>query len=174
LHVVGEVVNGRPDAIQYVQITADLYSAAGTLLATDDSFSEMTVMAAGSDSPFDVLFISPPPGVSRVVVRVTDYTEPAYDPPAAGLVATITNSYTDVIGALHVVGTVTNSSSTTYDYVEPIVGFYDASGRLLREDFTFTSPSTLGPGQSGTFDSFIFDAKGLDITQFRTWVDGSR
>jgi len=169
--VVGEVVNNRPGAIQYVEVTANFYSASGQLLATDFGFSEVSVMGPGTDSPFAVLLLSPPAGITRVTVSVTDYTEPAYGTPAYGLVVHVTNTYLDAIGAYHAVGTVTNTSAVTWRYVEPIVGFYNAAGDMVREDFTFTSPSTLAPGQSGPFDAFVFDAVGAGIVSIRTWVD---
>ena len=54
-----------------------------------------------------------------------------------------------------------------------MVGFYNANGDMVREDFTFTEPDTLAPGQTGTFDSFIFDGDQAGIVSIRTWVDAS-
>jgi hypothetical protein len=171
--VVGEVVNNRSQAAEYIEITARFYSAANALLATDFGFSDIDVVAPGADSPFSVLLIDPPPGIVSVSVEVTDFVSPPYgnDQPASGLTATVTNTYVNSIGTLHVVGTVTNSSSRTYEYVKPVVALYDSAGRVIRVDFTFTEPDTLAPGTSGTFDLLVIDAP--SYSRLRIWVDGS-
>jgi hypothetical protein len=171
--VVGEVRNGLDHEIALVEVTANLYSASEVLLATDFGFACVTTIPAGGDSSYTVLVLDPPPGVDHVGVSVTDYFEPPFftiDPPVVGLDATITNVYTDSIGFRHAVGTVTNNSAYTYDFVQPCVAFYDAAGNVVRTDFTFTSPSTLAPGQTGTFDAFV-DAEGAGIVSQRLWVD---
>ena len=37
--------------------------------------------------------------------------------------------------------------------------------------FDFTDPDTLAPGQTGTFDAFVFDGDEAGIVSIRTWVD---
>jgi hypothetical protein len=171
LHIVGEVVNPFPQPVQFVEITADLYSSSGVLLTTDFTFSRLSVIPAGEDSPFHVLVFDPPPGVDRYTLSVTDYRKPSFDSPVSGLAVSITNSYTSSSGTLHLVGTVTNSSTTTYKFVEPIAALYDSSGTVIRTDSTFTKPDTLAPGQAGTFDLLVFDPG--NWTTYRAWVDGN-
>ncbi|MCC6381612.1 MAG: hypothetical protein IT304_03840 [Dehalococcoidia bacterium] len=172
LHVVGEVANTTGVAAQYVEITADFYSASGQLLATDFTFSAVGVIPAGGDSPFEVLLFNPPPGINSYTVRVTDFASPPYDAPISGLVAIATNVYTAATGTLHMVGSVTNGSATTYRYVQPIAALYDAAGNVLRVDFTFTSPDTLAAGQTGTFDLLVFSPP--PWTSYRLWIDAAR
>jgi hypothetical protein len=163
------VCNGLDHAVEFVEITANLYSSSNVLLATSFGFACVTTMPGNSDSDYTVLVSSPPLGVDHVTVGVTNYSDPAYDPPIIGLNPAITNVYTDGIGYRHAVGTVTNGSSNTYKFVQPCVAFYDSSGDVIRTDFTFASPDTLAPGASGTFDAFVDDPGGL-VTQ-RIWVD---
>ena len=174
LHIVGEVVNGLSAAAQYVEITADLYSSSGTLLATDYTFSRVSIVPPGGSSPFDLLVLDPPTGVSRYQVRVTDYVSPPYGGrvAAVGLLGSVTNVYASSIGTLHFVGTVTNSSGKTYKYVQPIVALYGPDGHVVRVDFTFTKPDTLAPGQTGTFDLIVFDGSRFTYTDYSLWVDG--
>jgi hypothetical protein len=86
------------------------------------------------------------------------------------LSATVTNTYTSSTGTLHVVGTVTNSSSRSYEYVEILVALYASDGRVVAVDFTYSEPDALGPGQSGTFDVLVLDPPAH--TRMRIWVDG--
>lgn len=167
--VVGEVANETNQAMSYVKVVADFYSASGQLLATDFGFATIDVLAPGGDSPYTILLLNPPPGITNVSVRVTDWF-PSRIQPARGLSVTVTNSYTSITGTLHIVGTVRNDSAVAYDYVQPIVGLYDGTGSMVRTDFTFTKPSTLQPGQSATFDLLVLNP--VPFATYRIWVDG--
>jgi len=169
--VTGEVHNGLNHGIELVKVTAKFYSASNTLLATDYGYACLTAVPANSDSPYTVLLVGPPAGIDHVTVAVTHwYDPPLLFPPPVGLQPTVTNTYTDIIGYLHLVGTVKNNSSNTYDFVQPCTAFYNSAGDVVRTDFTYTSPSTLAPGQTGTFDSSV-DADGVGIVSYRLWVD---
>ena len=170
LHIVGEVANLTGGDVEFVEITANFYSSSGTLLATDYTFADVGVIVAGADSPFDLLLLDPPPGIARYTLRVTDYYSPPFSDPIFGLHASVSNIYTSSTGSLHMVGIVTNNSGVTYQYVEPLVALYDAQGNVVRVDFTFTSPDTLGPGQSGTFDLLILSPV-PQWTSYRMWVE---
>jgi hypothetical protein len=172
-HVVGEVVNSLGQAAEFVQITVNYY-AGSTLVATDTTFSSLSVIPAGGDSPFEVLTYPGPAGVTSFEASVTSFTAPPGGGrhPITGLSVAVSNTYTDVIGYLHVVGTVTNNSGATYTYVQPLIALYSAAGTVVRADFTFTDPSTLSPGQTGAFE-FLINASGLSYSSYRTWVDAS-
>jgi hypothetical protein len=172
---VGEVYNGLPADAEFVEITANFYSAGGVLLDTETGFADLEVVPSGSDSPFEVLDFEPPAGIARYSLQVTDYESPPFDgdAPVTGLDAMVTNTFTDSIDFLHIVGTVTNNSGTSYDFVQPIFAFYDASGAVVRVEDTFTRPTTLGPGQQGSFEALL-DIDGTNVVSRRVWVDGDR
>ena len=65
------------------------------------------------------------------------------------------NNYVDSIGTLHIVGEVINESYQPARYVRITATFYDANNSVIGTDFTFTSPSTLQPGQRAPFDLTI-------------------
>ena len=91
--VVGEVLNGLDHSAALVEVSVDLYSASNTLIDTGNGIACVITMASGSDSPFTVLVIGPPPDVDHVVVQVTDFLEPPFfiiDPPIVDLDAAIT------------------------------------------------------------------------------------
>ncbi len=172
IHVVGEVVNGRSAAIGLVEITADFYSASGALLATDFTFADVRSLAAGGSSPFDLLLLNPPAGVVSFEIRVSDYLSPPATPPATNLDATITNTFTSSTGSLHLVGAVRNNSSVTYEFVEILVALYRADGAVVRTDFTFATPDTLGPGESGTFDILVLSPVPVYVS-YKIWTDAN-
>ncbi|CAN5240522.1 hypothetical protein BH18THE2_BH18THE2_41480 [soil metagenome] len=65
------------------------------------------------------------------------------------------NNYVDSIGTLHIVGEVINESYQPARYVRITATFYDANNSVIGTDYTFTSPSTLQPGQRAPFDLTI-------------------
>lgn len=171
--VIGLVINGLSDAVEFVKITANFYDAGGRLVATDYGFADLDVIASGRSSPFTVLLIDPPPGISHVDVAVTDYLT-ARRSPVTGLEVTVTNIYRSITGTVHVVGTVRNIGSIGYTYVKIIGAFVDSAGTVIRTDFTFSEPSRLAPGQQGTFDMLFLDApSGLERLNLLIWTDAS-
>lgn len=174
IYVVGMVHNGLSSPIGYVQITARFYASDGRLLATDTGYAALDTIPAGGDSPYTALLLDPPAGISRITATVTDYSTTYLSPPVSGLSAEVSNIYVNSIGTLHMVGTVQNNSGKTWEYVQPIVALFDAEGNVVRTDFTFTDPDTLGPGQSGTFDLLILDPPpGAASMVYRIWVDAN-
>ncbi len=175
LEVVGEVYNGLEHEVAYVEITADLYSSSDTLVGTESGSACVTAIPAHSDSPFTVLIFDPPPGVDHLELRVTDFLEPPFlfaDPPVVGVDVAVTNVYTDAMDYRHVVGTATNNSANTYEYVNVCVASYDAAGNVVRTGNAYTQPDTLGPVATGTFDASVH-AGGAGIVSERTWVDAA-
>ena len=65
------------------------------------------------------------------------------------------NNYIDSIGTLHIVGEVINESYQPVSYVRITATFYDSNNSVIGTDYTFTSPSTLQPGQRAPFDLTI-------------------
>jgi hypothetical protein len=65
------------------------------------------------------------------------------------------NNYVDSIGTLHIVGEVINESYQPVRYVRITATFYDVNNSVIGTDYTFTSPSTLQPGQRAPFDLTI-------------------
>ena len=65
------------------------------------------------------------------------------------------NNYVDSIGTLHIVGEVINESYQPARFIRITATFYDANNSVIGTDFTFTSPSTLQPGQGAPFDLTI-------------------
>lgn len=172
IHVVGLVINGLGVDIGFVEVTANFYGSSGQLLATDYTFTEVSVVPAGGSSPYHILLFNPPPGIASISVAVTDYDTTPYRPAVAGLQLTVSNIYRSSIGTVHVQGTVKNQSGRTYDYVRPIGAFLDPSGNVIRTDFTFSSPDNLAPGQQATFDMLFLDAPaGMEHANLMVWVD---
>ena len=67
------------------------------------------------------------------------------------------STYVDSTGNLHIVGEVLNESFQSLRLVQIIATFYDSNNSVIGTDFTFTSPSTIPPGQGAPFDIIVSD-----------------
>ena len=116
IHIVGEVLNGSGQFEQFIEIDFGLHNAANTLIRTEFTFTQADVLAPGERSSFDDIF-TPPSGYDHYwISNITSQARSA--PPNHNFATTVTSVFTDVIGAQHVVGTVTNNNSTTDTFVE--------------------------------------------------------
>ncbi len=172
IRVAGEVYNGLGYPIEGVTVLARYYSGSNDLLATETGFTCLAALPAGGDSPYSVLLADPPAGVHHVTVEVLDYSgPPLLFPPPVGLNVSVTDTYTDFLGDFHVLGDVENTSLQTYTFVKVCSAFYDAAGHVVDTDFDYADPSTIGPGESGAFDTWADAALGIE--GYRAWADGS-
>lgn len=154
LHVVGELQNTGTTNVRSVQVNLAMYSNTGTLLGTDSTYSEVSILAPGDKSPFELWF-EPPAAYSSYQLS-TGFSETT-DPPNHNFTVVVTNQYTDSSGYRHVVGQVTNNNLAS-DFVQVIVTFYDNSGRVVAMEWDFVdtgSTSTLQPGQTASFEVVV-------------------
>lgn len=157
-----------------VKVTANYYSAGNVLLATQVGFACVKTIAGGFESPYLVLLQNPPPGIDHYTYQVTSFYDPAPLPLPLGLQTSITNTYLDGFGIWHTVGTIKNNSlSTTFTSVRACGAYYNASGDVIRIDPPITTPSTLAPGQSGTFDVIAVGVS-LAVTNVVVIADGDQ
>jgi hypothetical protein len=163
-HVLGTVLNNTDQAIRFVEVTVNFYDSSGTLLDTDFTYANPDVIGPRSVGVFDSITIDRPAAASQISVQVTD-SSPADDPPfwSTDLTVTQTNYFVDSIDFGHVIGTVTNHTATSLDYVDIYAAYFlPGTDQVVNVDFTFSKPSTLAPGQTGTFELLLSPHDGFD------------
>ncbi|MGD9891055.1 MAG: FxLYD domain-containing protein [Dehalococcoidia bacterium] len=170
LHLVGEVANNTESTIEYVKIIVAYYAADGALVATDFTYTEMDELQPGETSPFDILTIDPPAGIDRHELLVEyDDTRQA---PLRGFETSVGSVRTSSIGSLRITGEVQNNTGVAAEYVKVIAALYDADGRVIRVDFTFSERDEIEPGGRSPFEVLIIDAPAY--SSYKLWVDGLR
>lgn len=167
VHVLGDVTNGLDTPVSFVEVTVNLTSG-GTLVKSDATLAVLSTIPAGGISPFEDLLLPGTPSFDAVDVEVTDYhVTGAGDPPLiTGLDVTIGTPTTDSAGVAPVPVTVRNDSSTSYPFVSLYLALYQSDGSMVLLSQTFSRPTTLAPGQSGTSE-FLFLAG--YTPQFSSW-----
>jgi len=152
LHIVGEVQNTTSSNIEFGRIVATIYNSSGGVIATDFTYTYLDILAPGEKSPFHVLS-EMPPGFANYTLQ-TEYRTTS-TPPNRSLTILSQSSNVDSIGYLHIVGEVRNDSGHTIEFCEISGTMYDSGGKVVETDFTYTSISTLSPGQTSPFELLI-------------------
>lgn len=151
-HVVGEVRWTGSLNVAFVELTATFRDAGGTVVAVGFTYTSVSILTPNQKSPFQILEGDNVERISSYTLAVTDFN-PTTETPYRFFSVHDDSMYEDSIGYLHVVGTVTNTGSSTARYVEVIVTFRDAAGNAVATTFTFTSPTDLDAGASGSFEA---------------------
>ncbi len=151
-NVVGEVKNMGTQNVDFVQLTGTFYNSTNHVTGTDFTFTMLSILTPGEQSPFKITDLTKGLVVGHYKVAVTDasYTT---DQPNTSLKVQGTSSNIDQIGYFHALGEVTNTASTTAKSVMVVLTFYNSTGGVVDASFTFTSPSDLNAGETGSFDS---------------------
>ena len=68
-HVVGEVENGSPSVIRYVEVECTFYDADKRVVATSSSYTNPSYLNPGIKAPFEIILLS-----GSVPVKQNNYT----------------------------------------------------------------------------------------------------
>ncbi len=152
VYLVGEVRNETASIVQYVKITAILRDASGKIVDDNYAYSDIDKLTAGLISPFRIIFTNPPAWTSYELTVTWSNT----DKPPVELQVINPETFFDSSNAYHVRGTVRNQSSAQRTYVKIILTMYNSAGKVIGEEYDYTNPTTVEPGQEVLFDISAF------------------
>jgi len=150
LHIVGQVQNNFTFPIEFVQITGTVYDSSHQLVSTSDTYTNVDQLGPGEKSGFDILLTNVPSDASNYAASAS-YQQASTSKPAA-LSISVGRSNVDIINSYHLLGEVTNQGNSTATFVKVSAVLFDANHKIIDAVDTFTSPSTLQPGQLAPFD----------------------
>lgn len=184
-HVVGEALNTGHVHLRDVKITATFYDSENREVATKSGYTFINVLLVGRKSPFEVILLSPIQSaeVNHYNLNVTFNSYPSGKP--IGLEILSNSSYIDS-ERMHVVGEVKNTGSTKATYVQVMATFYDAKGKVVDCEWTYSDPDEIDPDQESSFEITLYDVKRVPlvtsysltaesieyaiIPEFSTWI----
>ncbi len=76
-------------------------------------------------------------------------------PPNSPLYITNTFMHKDTLNNIVITGEIKNRGTSTADFVELIATFYDINNKTVGNQYTFTEPTTLQPGQAAPFTMYL-------------------
>lgn len=79
--------------------------------------------------------------------------------PSTGVLKVLSsNSFIDAAGYLHLVGEIENGTPDPVTFVKATETFYDKNNNVVATDYSYTSPSDLGPGDKAPFEIILTSA----------------
>ena len=157
LWVVGEVINGSSQPIEFVRIKGT--SVDGFAAST---YADMDSINPGMKSPFQIPLqienhgFVPCNGNLWQDLHVESYNVASQGP--YELLITSQNAYyTDSGSTYNVAGTITNQFGESHTFIKAFVTIYNSGSEAMGRGWTYTSPSDLDPGENATFHVRIYD-----------------
>jgi hypothetical protein len=150
--IIGEVLNSTSSNVESIRINITLRDAVGNVVDSGSSYSYIGILTPGMTSPFAVGLSDSPPWATYEW-NVTWYTTTSVP---STLEVLNTQSYFDSSDRYHVVGEIRNQYSESRNFIRAVVTIYDAQGKVIGADYTYTNPDNLNPGQTASFDAVVY------------------
>jgi hypothetical protein len=167
---MGEVRNGSPDMVTYVQVPVALLDDVGQVLATDEASVGLFRLAPGEKSCFEVRFENPPASFSSYQLGAPTY-EKRDEPLPKVTIYDDQGSYVPTFGDYEIEGKVRNDDSSRAQYVTVIVTLYNTAGTVVDCGVGFPNRRELDPGESSNFDFFAVGRDFADVASYRLQAD---
>jgi glucose/arabinose dehydrogenase len=145
VRIVGEVLNNTGSTVGRPTVKATFRTAGGSVVATLSTKAFAGRLGDGAVTPFAIT------GTVPAYASVTFSVSRGSLPTRRSLDLTSLTRTTNSNGTITERGTVKNVGSTTARSVAVARTWYGRRGEVLDRGSSFLSPSTLGPGKSGTF-----------------------
>lgn len=172
LLIFGEVQNNTPYHLELVEVTANVFDAAGRLIDLKRGYTALDNLPSGDKGCFSVVFSREPPGWAYYQFEVSYWTG---GHPLPNLTVFNTSGSVDpTFGWYRIIGLVRNDHGSRVEDVQPVGTLYDGDGRVVGCDFTYTSVADLNPGQTSSFELIFSDRDDYsDVRAYRIQVDGN-
>jgi hypothetical protein len=146
------LLSAYPEAPSLIQLSQNLPSLISTYQEAPSLIqSQLLLQSIPQELILQPLYSYPVNTPTTFPVLLPEIIEPIEIPPRILSHST----YVDSTGNLHIVGEVINESFQPLRFVQIIATFYDSNNSVIGTDFTFTSPSTIPPGQRAPFDIIV-------------------
>jgi hypothetical protein len=146
LHVVGEVKNTGASNLRSIRVIATFYDTSNTVIATDFSYTDITILKPNQKSPFLILEKKYAQNYASFKLDV-DY-ETTKEEPYIGLIIQSPKSDSST-GTYRVMGEVKNTGNRIMKHVKVVGTFYDSSGQVLD-----AASLEIGEGVPGLIQAF--------------------
>lgn len=150
-HVVGEVSNVGTANLELLNVTASFYAQDNALIGSSSSYVFLDVLLPSRKAPFEVVWV----GVSAKQIqnyslnlKFNDYV---LEKPLALQILENT-VYKDEAGFTKVNGTIRNLGRSNATAVRVATTFYDTQGGVIGVAQGYTSPSTIAPDNTQSFE----------------------
>lgn len=153
-YVVGEVFNTSPTNLRFVQILATFYDDNDQVIGGGATFTELSIVEAGSSAPFKLATLDPPAGLTEYELSF-DYQTTTEDLLALEIVDF--SSFSDEAGWHHIVGDVRNDHGFAVKFPKIVATYYNASHDVIRVEMVLSQLNTIQAGETSPFEVVLAD-----------------
>lgn len=170
VHIVGEVCNNTARAVELFKVAFDFYNAAGGLIDTAYTYTDPTILPAGTRTCYDVS-LPVPAGWATYSYDSGSYWTTTAGTPKLTLTSS-SGAYDPTYGWYNVLGMIRNDDTITATYVEPVVTLFNSSARVIGCGSTFVNSTDLVPGQASAFKTYSTGRDYSDVYVYTVLVGG--
>jgi hypothetical protein len=153
-YLVGEVLNTSASNLWFVRVLATFYDGGGQVIGGGETFTELSIVEAGSSAPFKLATLDPPPDLATYQLRF-DYQTTDQAPLTLEIVDY--SSFSDEEGGHHIVGDVRNDHVFAVKFPEIVATYYNASHEVIRVEMSLSQLNTIQPGETSPFEVVLTD-----------------
>ncbi|HSB57920.1 MAG TPA: FxLYD domain-containing protein [Nitrosopumilaceae archaeon] len=144
LHIVGEIANNTPVALNQIVVTATFYDIHDKILGRMTTDSILDTIMPGKKSPFDLI------STDNIIPQIYRYSLNTEYKPAEfkteSLEILSSNAKRDMLDNFIISGTITNHDQRTANSIIVIATLYDKEGKVVATGRSYTEPEYLKAG----------------------------
>jgi hypothetical protein len=166
LHIVGELHNPTKQPVEQMEVVATFYDRSGRVIAQTPGEVLLKMISPGDSVPFHLTH----PAMDnlwkfslRATARVAQRLAPS------PVVVLYDRTYKDDQGFYHVVGKVVNHGERLVEYPRVVVTLYDPWGTVVNSGFVYTSPHSVAPSESASFDAYFAYFPQVETYRVQIW-----
>ena len=160
VHVAGQVVNRTGQTVGSVVVVVDQLDRQGSLVGTDTTYAQTTVLDDGEFSGFSTMFQAPK-GYDHLVIRSVGGSQ-SYRPANRNFAITVTNRYRSSSGEDHIVGTIKNLNTSEASLVSVDATYFDEVGTAVGATSAYPTAANgsgaMAAGETNSFDVSFVDS----------------
>jgi hypothetical protein len=154
-HVLGEVVNGSGQSIEFIEVIGNFFDASGELVEKEFTYALLEVLEPGETAPFELILMD---SVSDIDYYELEALYDQTDVQAVRVDVVSQDASWSAQGTYHIVGEVRNPHNVGLEYVQIVAACYDSAGGVVGADFVFLDSDLMQPGQTEAFEISVFGA----------------
>jgi hypothetical protein len=152
VYVSGNIVNNNADPVEINSLSGTLLDSSGAIVSADTAYPYMYQLGPGEESPFTIMFDTPP-GEGGSLTNFEFYVDAEYTDPAQTFDVVLSEdnyNYLDTFDDFHLLGTLTNNSNV-YLSARLVAGLYDDNDNCIDSSSLYL-PVPVAPGETIPFD----------------------
>jgi len=171
LYIMGEIRNNTSADLEFVRVTANLFSADGQLRATAYGYAKLDPLPPDVSTCFNILFLSPPADWSYYEFELPTYHADG-DPLPTLTVFNDSGAYDPTYDWYTIIGQVRNDAGVRVEYVRAIGTLYNAGGTVIGCNTGYVSSTHLEAGQTSAFNILYTGERYTAVASYRLQSDG--